>query len=264
MSKEPDPVSGIPVSAPVSTDSAGAGGKAALKSVVRIVSPQTGLAGTGFLLKNGYIITAEHVARGAAEVVLLPASSESIKALVLALDADLDLALLSPSSEFGATELSIEKKSDLAIGSQVTTWGFPGGYTGRVPILSVGYLAGVDTHRASSGRVLQRWVVNAAFNRGNSGGPLLNVETGGVIGVVSSKLAPISPTTQNALDALANQQSDFTYTARLSDGSTQNLSEGQVVAQVLEELRAQVQLVIGMAVVLDDLRQFVEAQGLVL
>jgi S1-C subfamily serine protease len=172
------------------------------------------------------------------------------------------LALLSPSSEFGAAELPIEERSDLAIGSQVTTWGFPEGYAGRVPLLSVGYLAGIDAHRASSGKVLQRWVVNAAFNRGNSGGPLLSIETGGIIGVVSSKLAPISPASQSALDALSAQRSGFVYTAKSPDGSTHKMSEGQIVAQILDELRAQVQLVIGMAVVLDDLRQFVEAQGL--
>lgn len=262
MTEEPDPTSEILISAPISTDSAGAGGKAALKSVVRIVSPQAGLAGTGFRHKSGNVITAEHVARGAAELHMLTASSDTIKASVLAIDVDLDLAMLSPTSEFGATELPIKEQSDLAIGSQVTTWGFLGGYSGRVPLLSVGYLAGIDAHRTSSGKVLQRWVVNAAFNRGNSGGPLLNIETGEVIGVVSSKQAPISPAAQSALDALANQKSGFVYTAKLPDGSTQNISEGQIVAQVLHELRAQVQLVIGMAVVLEDLRQFIKAQGL--
>ena len=105
MTEEPNPASEMLVSAPISTDSAGAGGHAAVKSVVRVVSPQTGLAGTGFLHKSGYVITAEHVVRGAAEMVLLPASGDSITAPVLALDVDLDLALLSPKSGLGAAEL---------------------------------------------------------------------------------------------------------------------------------------------------------------
>ena len=59
--------------------------------------------------------------------------------------------------------------------------------------------------------MIRQWVVNAAFNRGNSGGPVVLIETGEVIGVVSSKLAPISPTAKSALDALEQQKSGFTY-----------------------------------------------------
>lgn len=144
----------------------------------------------------------------------------------------------------------------------MTTWGFPEGYSGRIPLLSVGYLSGFEAYRSTSWGVLRKWVVNAAFNRGNSGGPLLNIETGEVIGVVSSKLAPISQSAKSALEALSNQTSGFVYTATLPDGSQRNYSEGQVIAQVLSELRAQVQLVIGKAVMLGDLRRYLESIGI--
>jgi hypothetical protein len=74
--------------------------------------------------------------------------------------------------------------------------------------------------------------------------------------VVASKLAPISSTAASALEALKGQQSGFIYSATRPDGSKFNISEGQVVELVLEELRNQVQLVIGMAVPADDLRKF--------
>ena len=130
-------------------------------------------------------------------------------------------------------------------------------------MLSAGYLAARDALKAKSGNTIQKWVVNAAFNSGNSGGPLLLIETGEVIGVVSSKLAPISQEAASALTALENQQSGFSYTATRPDGTTYNISEGQVVAMILNELRKQVQLVIGYAVLLDDLKAFLNANSVV-
>jgi hypothetical protein len=128
-------------------------------------------------------------------------------------------------------------------------------------MLSVGYLAALDAHMIQ-GRQITRWVVNAAFNSGNSGGPLLLIETGEVLGVVSSKLAPISPFAQQALEVMHTNNTGVCYTQTLPDGSKRDLVEGQIVAMILDELRAQVQLVIGYAVVLDDLRAFLGRPGI--
>lgn len=122
-------------------------------------------------------------------------------------------------------------------------------------MLSVGYLSGMVGQKKSPTKVVNQWVVNAAFNSGNSGGPLLHIETGHVIGVVSSKLAPMSPAARSFLSALENQMSGFQYTATDQNGNQKNISEGQIVATILNELRQQVQLVIGMAATLEDLRQ---------
>ena len=59
-----------------------------------------------------------------------------------------------------------------------------------------------------SGTTINRWCVNAASNSGNSGGPLLDIENGEVIGVVSSKLAPISDLAKAALSALEGQKAE--------------------------------------------------------
>ena len=64
-----------------------------------------------------------------------------------------------------------------------------------------------------------------------------------------------------ALEALENQKSGFTYSATRPDGTKISVSEGQVIGMVLKELRSQVQLVIGQAVLLDDLRRFLKAHG---
>ena len=252
----------IPVGAPIDTDSAGKGAPIALRSVIRILCPKEDSAGTGFVHKSGRVITAEHVVHSCSEIVLLPPTGQRVGASIVTRDAELDLAVLSPAANLSLPGLTITSRTDFAIGTQVTTWGFPGGYTARVPLLAVGYLSGMEETKLQSGRVARQWVVNAAFNRGNSGGPLLQIETGEVIGVVSSKLAPISPTVKSAMDALANQQSGFSYSATLPDGSTRRFSEAQVVGMVLEELRNQVQLVIGKAVLAEDLRKLLKDHGI--
>jgi len=128
-----------------------------------------------------------------------------------------------------------------------------------IPLLSVGYLSGQGQFRNSDRSVSpKRWIVNAAFNSGNSGGPLLRVEDGTVIGVVVSKLTPVPEEVESGLQALKNQKSGMTYTRTYPDGRKETLTEGQIVHEVLHHLRRQTQLVIGHAVMLEDLRKFLE------
>jgi S1-C subfamily serine protease len=196
--------------------------------------------------------------RDCKNVVMILSDGSRGSTTTIATDQDHDLALVKPSTAITATPLSLADDNDFKVGTQVSTWGFPAGYSGLVPMLSVGYLAGQDAYQIRPGTIVRKWVVNAAFNGGNSGGPLIKIESGKVFGVVSSKLAPISQTTASILRALENNQSGMQYTATQPDGSTKNVSEGQIIGMVLNELRAQVQLVIGQAVLLEDVKAFLK------
>ena len=255
-----DELSHVPVAAPIDTDSAGRGGNIAIQSVVRVVCQQQDSMGTGFLHKSGKIITAAHVVENCGVPILILSNGVQVPAKTIASDADGDLAIIDPSVAINAPSLSISSKSEFAIGTQVSTWGFPGGYNGMAPLLGVGYLAGVEAIKLPSGTIVRRVVVNAAFNRGNSGGPLIQIETGEVIGVVSSKLAPMSQQALQVLSALENQNSGFVYSGKKSDGSTVTFTEGQLVGMVLHELREQIQLVIGMTIPVEDLRGYLTDQ----
>jgi len=129
--------------------------------------------------------------------------------------------------------------------------------------LSVGYLSGIQEFQTPSGTTIHRWVVNAAFNGGNSGGPLLSVEEGHVIGVVSSKLAPLPPFLAQVLKVLGEQKFGMQYDLTRADGSNTSVSEAQLVAEVLNHLRSQVQLVIGYSVTTTDLIDFLKTSGVV-
>jgi hypothetical protein len=113
-----------------------------------------------------------------------------------------------------------------------------------------------------AGIPINRLVLNAAFNSGNSGGPLIRVEDGEVIGVVISKMAPMPPEIGSALAALKSQSFGLGYTHRRPDGSIAQVSEAQVVETVLEYLRSQTQLVIGHATEAGALREFLTKNGI--
>jgi hypothetical protein len=52
------------------------------------------------------------------------------------------------------------------------------------------------------------------------------------------------------------------YTVTLPDGTHKEISEAQLVGQVLDELRRQVQLVIGYAVTTGNLKDFLKLNGI--
>jgi S1-C subfamily serine protease len=253
----------VSTSAPLATDSAGRGGAIAVSSVFRVICPEQNSYGTGFLHKSHFVITAAHVVDNCTKIVIaLPDNKTSVSASVTKMDERLDLAIIEPTTPLPGTPLRISSLQTLSTGQQIAIWGFPVGYIGVPPMVSVGYFSGADAVKTKAGEMVGQMVVNAAVNHGDSGAPVVLVETGEVIGVADNKIVPLSDIALSALAALTQQQSGFIYPARLPDGTTKNFSEGQVVAMVLEELRQQVQLVVGHAVWAGDLRAFLQTNNI--
>jgi S1-C subfamily serine protease len=162
------------------------------------------------------------------------------------MDAAYDLALLIPTiDDFVKVPLDITSESAFIVGAQVSTWGFPEGYQNLMPLLTVGYLAGSDEDKSNPGIVVKKWIVNGAFNRGNSGGPVLETKTGKVFAVISGKLAPMPKNLENSLHKIEKEGS----------------LEGQTIAKILNHVGKQTQLVIGYATLTEDLRRFLKDNG---
>jgi S1-C subfamily serine protease len=250
----------LPVSAPVLTDAIGKSASNSMKSVVRVICGSSGTSGTGFFHKSGRVITAAHVVAecSAGDIIVVLSTGEELKVSEIASDSIRDLAALKMKSDAKVPPLFVNRLDNVTLGSQVAIWGFPVGYNGLSPLLTVGFIAGVDRVPTKEGLSPPRIVVNAAFNGGNSGGPVISLEDGGVIGVVSSKLAPIPPIIESALEALKSQKSGFTYTAKTADGKEIVLTEGHVIGEVLMYLRSQTQLVIGHAISAADVHSFLK------
>ncbi|MGU7780474.1 S1 family peptidase [Burkholderia sp. PU8-34] len=262
-------VPGLPfsqTSAPLFTDSVNKQQHMVTGAVFRIICNDKRVMGTGFLHNSGDLITADHVVSGCQHIVFLQPDGSGgalvVGATIVAEDQELDLALLKPVTPLPDTPLALSPVVAPAPGSLVTTWGFPGGYGGVDPIVSVGYFSGSDLAPTPSGKQVKQWVVNAAFNHGNSGGPLIDAETGAVIGVVDNKIVPLSSSTLAALNAMSNNKFGMMYAGTQPDGKTVQISEAQVAAQVLFDLASQVQLVIGRAVPSTTVRDFLKAHGI--
>ncbi len=152
------------------------------------VSEQQG-AGSGFVWDDaGIVVTNHHVVTGAQDVQVT-VGGRNFRADVVATSADHDLAVLRlRGSVQGLTPLSLGTSSDLRVGQTVIAIGNPFGFD---QTMTTGIVSAVNrTIQAEKGALLQGLVqVDAAINRGNSGGPLLD-SAGRLIGVTTAIYSP--------------------------------------------------------------------------
>ena len=242
-------------------DAVGDTGRSAIKSVYMLVCPKTQEKGTGFLLRTGLVISNWHVVRGCATNELIGVSSDGsqIGFSSLVVDEDRDLAVLTPNRTLKGG-LAVRDEGNIRVGTQVATWGYPLGYNGPAPLLTIGYLSGYNASPPyeETSLSVKHLVVNSAFNPGNSGGPLFIAGSEEVIGVVVSKHAPITPFVRSAIDVLAKNKSGVMYTATDEHGNKREFVESQIVAEVLLYFRQMTQVMIGEAVAASELIAFLE------
>jgi S1-C subfamily serine protease len=213
------------------------------------------------------LVTNEHVIHDCPLQQLLgySAAGEPIKFSDVWIDAHRDLAILVPQPRQRGG-LNVRSEGHLVIGTQVCTWGYPLGYNGPAPLLTVGHLSGFidNTSDTDPHKVVKHLVINGAFNPGNSGGPLFVAGENEVIGVVVSKHAPVTPFVQSAMAVLAQNQSGVVFSARDETGNERQFVESQVVAEVLNHFRMMTQVVIGEAVAGSELLVFLSQRGIAL
>lgn len=246
----------IPTSTKWTRDAVDDEGRQAIDSVYLIANRRTNSKGTGFLLQNKHIITNEHVVQnaGAADIVVKSPYNVQISISNIITDRHRDLAILTPQDDLTGG-LEIIDTDDLKVGTQVSTWGHPLGYSGPAPILSVGYLAGFEQNRYG----VKKLTVNGAFNGGNSGGPLFASGTSDVVGVVVSKHAPFTEFQQDAIEVMSNQEgTGVIYTATDGTGNEQKFTEAQLVGDILDRMVDLTQVMIGHAIDASELRRFLK------
>lgn len=141
--------------------------------------------GSGFVIsEDGYIVTNNHVIEGADEIMIEFFSGKKLPAKVVGKDPKTDIALLKveageplPFVAFGNSDL-------MRVGDWVMAMGNP---LGQGFSVSAGIVSARG--RTLSGSYDDFIQTDAAINRGNSGGPLFNMD-GQVIGVNTSILSP--------------------------------------------------------------------------
>ncbi len=149
---------------------------------------QSSALGSGFVISaDGYIVTNNHVIEGADEILIefYPGDEEGVPAELVGTDPNTDIALLKvdledlPFVEFG---------DSTGVGSRVGDWVVAmGNPLGQGFSVSAGIVSARE--RSLQGTYDDYIQTDAAINRGNSGGPLFNME-GKVIGVNTAILSP--------------------------------------------------------------------------
>ena len=141
--------------------------------------------GSGFVIsEDGFIVTNNHVIEGADEIEIEFFSGERLKAKLVGTDPKTDIALLKVESDKPLPFVSFGNSDLMRVGDWVMAMGNP---LGQGFSVSAGIVSARG--RELSGTYDDFIQTDAAINRGNSGGPLFNMD-GQVIGVNTAILSP--------------------------------------------------------------------------
>ncbi|MCL6515741.1 trypsin-like peptidase domain-containing protein [Alicyclobacillus sp.] len=138
--------------------------------------------GTGFIFDpRGYILTNEHVIHGASRVMLRQyGKKQAVPATVVGTDYRHDIAILKAPITVPDTVLRVGRSKNTKVGEWVLAIGSPLGLDHTV---TVGIVSATERPLQIGDREYPNLLqTDAAINRGNSGGPLINLR-GEVIGM---------------------------------------------------------------------------------
>jgi serine protease Do len=142
--------------------------------------------GSGFIVDpSGIIVTNNHVIDGADEITVTLHDNTTLKAKLLGKDDKADLAVLKVNSDKPLPAVHFGDSDTARIGDWVVAIGNPFGLGGSVTAGIVS-ARGRDIRQGPYDDFIQ---TDAAINRGNSGGPLFNMD-GQVIGINTAIYSP--------------------------------------------------------------------------
>lgn len=143
--------------------------------------------GSGFLIRDGnYVVTNNHVIQDADEITVILHDNTRLKAELVGRDQKTDLAVLKVKPKGTLPAVNFGNSHKARVGDWVVAIGNPFGLGGSVT-------AGIISARGrniGNGAAYNDFIqTDASINRGNSGGPLFNLE-GQVIGVNTAIYSP--------------------------------------------------------------------------
>lgn len=141
--------------------------------------------GSGFVIsEDGFIVTNNHVIEGADEINIEFFNGDELTAELIGTDPNTDIALLKVNADGPLPHVPFGNSDTSRVGDWVIAMGNP---LGQGFSVSAGIVSA--RNRALSGTYDDYIQTDAAINRGNSGGPLFNMD-GEVIGVNTAILSP--------------------------------------------------------------------------
>ena len=142
--------------------------------------------GSGFIIdKEGLIVTNNHVIANASSITVILYDGTSLQAKLIGADAKTDLALLKVETDINLTVVEWGDSNKIKVGNWALAIGNPFGLVNTVTAGIVSAIAR-DINAGPFDDFIQ---TDAPINRGNSGGPLFNLD-GKVIGVNTAIYSP--------------------------------------------------------------------------
>ena len=142
--------------------------------------------GSGFVIDSaGIVVTNNHVIEGANEITVIFTDGQKLKAEVIGKDTKVDVAVLRVKPDKPLKSVKFGDSDKMRVGDWVMAVGNPFGLGGTVT-------AGIVSARnrnIESGPYDSYIQTDASINKGNSGGPLFNMD-GDVIGINTAILSP--------------------------------------------------------------------------
>ncbi len=170
--------------------------------------------GSGFIIDpKGYVLTNYHVIDGATRITIGLLSGERLRAKVVGIDTETDLAVLKVDADHDLPTMKFGDSNAAQVGDWVLAIGSPFGLDQTV---TAGIISKKDRDSASF-QTFQRFLqTDAAINRGNSGGPLVNMH-GEAIGV-NSQIATLTGDYNGIGFALPANEAKFVANQILAQG----------------------------------------------
>lgn len=188
--------------------------------------------GSGFIIdKSGYILTNYHVIEDASRITVRLQNGEEYVAAIIGKDEETDLAVLKITAGKELPTVRFGNSDSAQVGDWVLAIGSPFGLAQTV---TAGIISQTrrETPQASP---FQKFIqTDAAINRGNSGGPLVNMQ-GEVIGV-NSQIATTTGDYNGIGFALPSNEARHVYEQILRSGKVRRGFLGVELDSVKQEL----------------------------
>ncbi len=187
--------------------------------------------GSGFIVSpKGYILTNEHVVEGSARIIVGLQSGEKYRGTVIGIDEETDVAVVKIDVPRDLPTVTLGDSNTAQVGDWVLAMGSPFGLDQTVTAGIISKKERETPYFTNFQRFLQ---TDAAINRGNSGGPLVNMR-GEVIGI-NSQIATSTGDYNGIGFALPATEASFVYRQILAQGKVRRGYLGVTLESVKDE-----------------------------
>ena len=206
--------------------------------------------GSGFIVdKSGYILTNAHVVEDSSRITVRLQSGEEFIAKVIGADEETDLAVVKIDAGRDLPVIKLADSDKARVGDWVLAIGSPFGLAQTVTAGIISQVQRVTPYAT----VFQKFIqTDAAINRGNSGGPLVNMD-GEVIGI-NSQIATSTGDYNGIGFALPSNEADYVYRQILQNGKVRRGYLGVLLDSVKAEFAKVYKLEDAKGAIITDVR----------